>query len=86
MGRIGLRLGFGLEQGLGLWRHGGLCSRPMDSRLQRAFGLASPNRYAGGLCPSRNPCYTLRGNDTLNMLRVCSEGPIGMPHFYVICF
>ena len=33
MGRIGLRLGFGLEQGLGLWRHGGFCSRPMDSRL-----------------------------------------------------
>ena len=34
MGRIGLRLGFGLGQGLGLWRHSGLCSRPMDSRLR----------------------------------------------------
>ena len=34
MGRIGLRLGLGLEQGLGFWRHGGFCTRPMDSRLR----------------------------------------------------
>ena len=34
MGRIGLRLGLGLEQGLGLRRHGGFCRRPMDSRLR----------------------------------------------------
>ena len=34
MGRIGLRLGLGLEQGRGLWRHGGFCTRSMDSRLR----------------------------------------------------
>ena len=34
MGRIGLRLGLGLQEGLVLRRHGGFCTRSMDSRLR----------------------------------------------------
>ena len=34
MGRIELRPGLGLELGLVLWRHGGFCTRSMDSRLR----------------------------------------------------
>ena len=45
----------------------------LGPRLQRAFGLASPNRFAGGLCTSRIPCYTLRGDDDLWAMALASR-------------
>ena len=42
-------------------------SKNLDPPLQGASGLASPNRFAGGLCPSRNSCQTLRGDDQLDI-------------------
>ena len=60
MGRIELRPGLGLEQGLLRACHNG-CSHALWI-----------------------PAFA--GMTASDMLCVCFEGPVGMPHFYFICF